>query len=169
MTTNAPRRAFSQATEHLDSCQLSTALTRELALSLSEMLAGSEPWASLKFSAASLANYLLRDDAALRRYAISVDGNLAGVICIRHPWLRGPYIELLGMSPGYRGRGIGKQVLAWAETEARYEAKNLWVIASSFNHQALNFYQGQGFYPIGPIQGLVAPGFDEILLRKPLD
>jgi hypothetical protein len=56
--------------------------------------------------------------------------------------------------------------LAWAETEARRESKNLWVLTSSFNHQALKFYQGLGFYPIGPIQGLVSPEHDEILLRK---
>jgi ribosomal protein S18 acetylase RimI-like enzyme len=56
--------------------------------------------------------------------------------------------------------------LAWAETEARRESKNLWVLTSSFNHQALKFYQSLGFHPIGPIRDLVTPGYDEILLRK---
>jgi ribosomal protein S18 acetylase RimI-like enzyme len=133
------------------------------------MLSTSEPWVSLKFSATSLAGYLTREDAALRRYVVSVDGNLAGVICVRHPWLRGPYIELLGVFPDYRGKGLGKQVLAWVETEARRESKNLWVLTSSFNHQALSFYQGLGFCQIGPIQGLVSPEYDEILLRKNLE
>ena len=148
---------------------MSSPLTDEQARAVAEMLAVSEPWASLKFSATSLASYLTRDDAALRRYLISVDDKLAGVICVRHPWLRGPYIELLGLSPNHRGKGIGKQVLTWAETEARRESKNLWVVASSFNHQALDFYQRLGFYPIGPIQGLVTPEHDEILLRKCLN
>ena len=163
---NTPRKAFSKAVENLDSCQLSTPMTNEQVLAVAEMLSISEPWIRLKFSAASLASYLIREDAALRRYVVSAEGNLAGVICIRHPWLRGPYSELLGLFPDYRGKGIGKQVLAWAETEARCEAKNLWVVASSFNHQALSFYQRLGFYPIGPIQGLVTPEYDEILLRK---
>ena len=140
--------------------------TAEQALVVAEMLSTSEPWISLKFSANSLANYLMRDDAALHRYVVSVEGELAGVICVRHPWLRGPYIELFGVFPDYRGKGIGKLVLAWVEAEACREAKNLWVLTSSFNHQALNFYQGLGFYPIGPIQGLVSPEHDEILLRK---
>jgi ribosomal protein S18 acetylase RimI-like enzyme len=130
------------------------------------MLAVSEPWASLKFSSSSLANYLLRDDASLYRYLVTVDGQMAGIICLRHPWLRGPYIELFGISPDCRGKGIGKQVLAWAEQEARREAKNLWVVASSFNQQALNFYQGFGFTRIGAIEGLITPEHDEILLRK---
>jgi ribosomal protein S18 acetylase RimI-like enzyme len=166
MSMSTPRKAFSKAMENLADCQLSSSLTNEQALAIAQMLSASEPWMTLKFSAGSLANYLTRDDASLRRYAVSVDGNLAGVICVRNPWLRGPYIELLGFFPNYRGRGIGKQVLAWVEAEARYESKNLWVAASSFNQQALDFYQRLGFYPIGPIQGLVTPEHDEILLRK---
>ncbi len=166
MTTNTPQKAFSKSIENLDGCQLSTPLTNEQALAAAKLLSISEPWVSLKFSITGLANYLTRDDAALRRYVISVDDKLVGVICVRHPWLRGPYIELLGLFPNYRGKGLGKQVLAWAETEARRESRNLWVVASSFNHQALNFYQSLGFYPIGPIQGLVTPEHDEILLRK---
>jgi GNAT superfamily N-acetyltransferase len=168
MSANTPQKAFSNPLEELDGCRLSTPFTDAQALAVAEMLSSSEPWMSLNFSAGSLASYLMRDDAALRRYVVSVDGNLAGVICVRHPWLRGPYIELLGVFPDYRGKGLGKQVLAWVETEARRESKNLWVLTSSFNHQALNFYQNLGFYPIGPIQGLVSPEHDEILLRKNL-
>jgi diamine N-acetyltransferase len=166
MTTHTPQKAFSQSHEALEGCRLSILLAREQAEAIAEVLAVSEPWASLNFSATSLANYLMRDDAALRRYAVFVDDQLIGVFCVRTPWLRGPYIELLGLFPDSRGKGIGKQLLVWAETEARREAKNLWVLTSSFNHQALEFYQSQGFYPIGPIQGLVSPEHDEILLRK---
>lgn len=166
---NAPQKAFSKSIENLAGCQLATPFTSKQARAVAEMLALSEPWLSLKFSATALANYLLRDDPALRRYAISADGALVGVICVRYPWLRGPYIELLGLSPSQRGKGLGRQVLAWAESEARREAKNLWVLTSSFNHQALDFYLGLGFSPIGPIQGLVSPEHDEILLRKSLD
>lgn len=166
MTTNTAPKMFGKATEELDGCQLSSPVSNEQALVIAEMLAISEPWLSLKFGATALAKYLMRDDAALHRYAIAVEGKPVGVICVRYPWLRGPYIELIGVSPNQRGKGIGKQVLAWAEAEASREAKNLWVLTSSFNHRALKFYQSNGFHPIGPIQGLVTPEHDEILLRK---
>jgi diamine N-acetyltransferase len=166
--TTSQQKAFSLAAEDLADCRISISLTAQDARAIAEVLASSEPWATLEFSSASLANYLTRDDAALRRYAVSVAGELAGVICIRYPWLRGPYIELLGLFPACRGKGVGKQLLAWAETEARREAGNLWVVTSSFNHQALSFYQRLGFRPIGPIGGLVSPEHDEILLRKRL-
>ncbi len=160
---------FTQPVEHLDGCRLTTPLSEAEAQAVAAMLAASEPWATLRFSAAALAAYLTREDPALRRYLISVEGRPAGVICVRHPWLRGPYIELLGMFPEQRGRGLGRRVLAWAEAEARREAKNLWLVVSSFNHQALGFYHSLGFSPIGTIPGLVSPGHDEILLRKALD
>lgn len=162
----APLKAFSRDIESLTSCRLSKNLTSEQSLEIAEMLSISEPWKTLNFSVSSLANYLMREDPSLHRYGVSADGNLVGIICVRHPWLRGPYIELLGLFPNAREKGIGKQLIGWAEIEARRESKNLWVIASSFNKQALDFYQHLGFYPIGPIQGLVTPEQDEILLRK---
>ena len=161
-----PQKAFSRNLECLESCQLTKNLTSEQSFEIAEMLSNSEPWKTLKFSVSSLANYLMRDDISLSKYCVSADGNLVGVICVRHPWLRGPYIELLGIFPNARGKGIGMQLIGWAETEARRESKNLWVVASSFNHQALGVYRHLGFYPIGPIQGLVTPEHDEILLRK---
>ncbi len=163
---NKPQRAFGNPVEQLDGCLLSSPPTLEQAQEIAAMLAVSEPWLSLKLSAAALEGYLSREDAALRRYVISVDGGVAGVICLRHPWLRGPYIELLGLSTVHRGKGLGRQVLAWAESEARREAKNLWVLTSSFNLQAQSFYRNLGFLPIGNIEGLVSPEHDEILLRK---
>jgi len=169
MTLTPPQKAFSKTIEFLESCQLSTAFTSEQAQEIALMLSNSEPWIRLSFSAASLANYLTREDPSLRRYAISDRDNLMGVICVRYPWLRGPYIELLGLFPNCRGKGVGKQVLSWAETEARRESKNLWVLTSSFNQPAISFYQRQGFYLIGTIQGLVTPEYDEILLRKCLE
>lgn len=168
MTTQSPHMAFCKNIEILESCQLSTPLTKVQEQEIAEMLSTSEPWVTLNFSSVSLASYLAREDSSLHRYIVTVDDNLAGVICIRFPWLRGPYIELLGVSPDYRGKGIGKQLLTWAEIEARRESKNLWVLTSSFNQNALDFYLKQGFYPIGPIQGLVSPEHDEILLRKRL-
>ena len=160
---------FSKPVERLPGCELSTPLSAEQAQSIAAMLAASEPWTTLNFSAAALEKYLTRDDPALHRYLISVEGRPAGVICVRYPWLRGPYLELLGVAPELRGKGTGKQVLGWVESEARRGAKNLWVVASYFNREALRFYERLGFHPIGTIPGLVMPDYDEILLRKRLD
>jgi len=157
---------FSQTSVPLTGCVLTRSLSTADAELLSSEFAASEPWLTLGVSSLGLKNYLLREDASLYRYTVRVDDNLAGLICLRYPWLRGPYIELLGLIDTYRGRGIGTQLLKWAETEARYQNNNLWLATSSFNHQALKFYEQHGFKQIGRIEGLVHPDYDELLLRK---
>jgi ribosomal protein S18 acetylase RimI-like enzyme len=67
----------------------------------------------------------------------------------------------------FRAIRLGAGILAWFEPEAlRLEARNLWVRAASFNARALRFYKSHGFRPAATLSGLVAEGYDEILLRK---
>lgn len=157
---------FSNTSVTLASCVLSRALSVADAELLSDSFAASEPWLTLGISASGLKNYLLRDDANLYRYTVRINNQVAGVICLRYPWLRGPYIELLGLTAAYRGQGIGTQLLNWAETEARQQNNNLWLVTSSFNQLALAFYVHHGFEQIANIDGLVHPDYDELLLRK---
>ena len=91
-------------------------------------------------------------------------GLVLGRIVMR---LRGPYLELLALLPKAQGQGVGASILAWFEQEAlKLGARNLWVCASSFNTDALRFYGRHGFHPAATLPGLVADGYDEILLRK---
>ena len=136
---------------------------------LAEAIATLSPWSDLSFTAAGLEAYLTRPDPALFRYAVLSDGALAGVIGIRSPWLRGPYLEQLAILPGFQGRGIGRELLDWMEERAAGRAKNLWVLASDFNAGALRFYEAHGFERIAPLADLVRPGYGEIMLRKRLD
>jgi ribosomal protein S18 acetylase RimI-like enzyme len=168
---NESHKLFSRPVETLEDCLLTNGMSEGDAAVLGAMLGGIDPWLALGISPKALAGYLLRDDPALRRYVVRVGDfdEIIGVICIRYPWLRGPYIELLGLSDGYQGKGLGWQILRWVESEARREARNLWVVTSSFNHKAQDFYRRHGFYEIGPLKGLVSRNADEILFRKDWD
>jgi|GEM_PF-295130 len=149
-------------------------------------LAALDPWRTLGSTAAGLGAYLTAEDPALHRFvvearavdngvgggesvevdvagavAVAVGGNPVGIICLRDPWLRGPFIELLAvMLPG---QGYGATVLAWA---AAHAGANLWSTVSTFNHGARNFYRRIGFVEVVEMEGLVRPGFDDILLRR---
>ena len=165
--TDLPR-PFTEFLIHLPRCILTRAVSEAEANQLGGQLAALDPWRTLGFSPAALAGYLLRDDPALHRYAVQVEESLAGVVCVRYPWLRGPYIELLGLAGGFQGQGLGRELLAWVESAALPVASNVWVAASSFNERALAVYRRAGFEPVGVIEGLVREEMNEILLRKRL-
>ena len=143
-------------------------ISRSDADMLAAGLAAIEPWRRLQFATSSLAGYLTREDPAANRFAIREGDALIGVIAVREPWLRGPYLELLGLLPPAQGRGIGKVVMTWFETQAPRSASNLWVLCSDFNAGALAFYEQNGFRRVTVIESLVGEGFNEILLRKRL-
>jgi diamine N-acetyltransferase len=135
---------------------------------IAEQLAGMDPWLTLGYSPPTLHAYLMRDDPALHRYALEYSGDLAGLFCVRHPWLFGPHLELLAIFPDYQGHGIGRDILDWVGNQAHPWARNLWVLASSFNAGARRFYRRHGFIEITSLADLVQPGSDEFLLRKVL-
>ena len=95
-------QAFSKPIVLLTGCTLTRSLSLTDIELLSSEFAASDPWRTLGVSALVLKNYLLREDASLYRYAVRVENNLAGICCLRYPWLHGPYIELLGLIESYR-------------------------------------------------------------------
>lgn len=135
---------------------------------LGARLAAMDPWKRLGYGAEPLGRYLAAADPCLKRFAVQHQQETVAVVCIRYPWLRGPYLELLAVFPGNQGQGVGQAILAWFEEQARPSEKNLWTMTSEFNHRARRFYQAAGFVEIAPVADLVADGCNEILLRKTL-
>ena len=136
---------------------------------LAEALAAIPPWSTLGSSADALTQNLQAEEPGTQRYAIVVDSTLAGVLSVRLPWLKGPYIELLAILPGFQRHGIGTAVLSFVEAEAkRLGARNVWVCGSQFNKDALHFYKRNGFCEVASLPDLVTDGFAETLLRKTL-
>lgn len=158
------------AAEHLLSgaVRLAPLLAAADAAAIAAMLVNLDPWRTLGYRSDQLTRYLLRADPALHRFRILDREALIGVLCVRYPWLRGPYIELVGITPQARGSGLGSAIVGWVETEVLGEAGNLWACVSAGNQAARHFYAGRGFCEIAPIDDLVSRGHAEILLRKRL-
>jgi ribosomal protein S18 acetylase RimI-like enzyme len=152
----------------LDNCDLVTGLTVADATNLSDALASMSPWKELGMEAVTLNAYLLKEDASLLKLSIRVSDCLAGVLMLRIPWLRGPYLELFCVLPKYQGSGIGRSALKHIMNRASKKYPNIWVCASEFNDSALRFYEHQGFTRICVIDELVTPNHNEILLRRRL-
>ena len=165
---NTSRRPFMQNRVALARCSLRSGLSRVEADSLAAEFAAMDPWLTLCFQPRILSRYFMRDDSALHRYAVLCGCDIAGVVCIRYPWLRGPYIEFIGLLSNSQGQGVGGELLAWVEAEVADHAQNIWVVTSKFNERALHVYKKAGYKVLCQIDGLVAEDKDELLLRKKL-
>ena len=89
------------------------ALEPEEAHTIAATLAGIDPWLTLGTSAESLARGLQSTHPDVTRYLAVRNGVTQGLVGIRHPWLRGAYIELFAVlpsRPGPRGRAGGPGV-----------------------------------------------------------
>jgi diamine N-acetyltransferase len=165
-TTVSP---FSEDTYSLPPLTLQSLQLSEAVL-ISKTLAAMDPWKRLGFSATALNCYLIGPDPALNRFAVQdYSQETVGVVCMRSPWLRGPYLELLAVFPTAQGRRIGQTILYWIEKQARLTANNIWAVTSEFNTRARQFYRAANFVEIAPLENLVANGYNEILLRKVLE
>lgn len=136
------------------------------AQTLADQFAAMLPWSRYPFSAKALASYLAAQEPGAPRYAIQADGALAGALGLRLNWLRGPYVQFLAILPEHQGHGAGRAVLSQLIADARAGGdRNVWVAASSFNAEAIRFYERLGFARVALLDGLVQDGIDEVLLR----
>jgi len=136
---------------------------------LGEAFAAIDPWAAYAYPATSLAAFFASQEPGAPRFLFTLGSEIAGAVGLRLGWLRGPYIQFLGLLPKFQRRGLGSMVLAWVEHEARSAGnRNLWVAASQINGDALRFYERHGFAQVAKLDDLVYDGRTEILLRKRL-
>ncbi|HET6388187.1 GNAT family N-acetyltransferase [Hyphomicrobium sp.] len=144
-------------------------MTAEAAQILAEALAQIDPWAHYAYTEARLAAALCEDEPGAQHFQIRVEGALAGAMIIRRRWLRGPYLQFLGLLPAFQRHGVGSAALSWFEGQARDDgARNLWVAATHFNVAAQTFYERHGFVCVATLDDLIADGTAEILFRKRL-
>lgn len=157
-------------TVRLEALTLSDKETSADLETLAAAMAGMSPWSHYPMSAAALRRYLTAQEPGAPRYGLRVGGVLAGAVGVRLAWLRGPYLQMLAVTPDFQAQGLGRLVLGWMEREARLAGeRNLWVCASDFNAAALHFYEAHGFHRVASLDGLVVEHVAEILLRKRLD
>lgn len=144
-------------------------MTATAAGTLGPALSCIDPWHHYRYTSEALTAFLANPGADEARFTINAERALAGAISVKRNWLRGPYLQFLGVLPAFQRQGIGGQVLDWFEREARRgSAQNLWIAASDFNTSALKFYESHGYVRTALLSDLVAEGTAEILLRKRL-
>jgi diamine N-acetyltransferase len=136
---------------------------------LGDIFSKIDPWASYPISAAYLSEYLSTIEPGAPRFALMSGADVIGAVGLRLNWLRGPYLQFIGIVPAFQNRGLGSRFLTWMESTARagYE-RNLWVCASDFNNGGIKFYERHGFVRVADLDGLLREGRQEVLFRKRL-
>jgi [ribosomal protein S18]-alanine N-acetyltransferase len=128
------------------------------------MMAESEPWITLRrdFNAA----FHLTSDPTKEVYVARAGRELAGHIVVNMAGPFAGYIQALVVASPWRSRGIGAQLLKFAEQRIFQESPNVFLCVSGFNARAQQFYARLGYEQIGELKNYVIAGESEFLMRK---
>lgn len=131
-----------------------------------QLMAGSEPWITLR-------QEIQQCRAALRRPGVELfvarEADQAVGFILIHPYgcAGSAYITSIAVAEGARGKGIGAQLLGFAERQAAGR-RFIFLCVSSFNHRAQELYYRLGYERVGEIPNYIIEGHSELLLCKRL-
>jgi len=128
------------------------------------LMSSLEPWVTLKRNYDTSLKIIT--DPAREVYLALAGEEIAGfTILVMHGALVG-YIQSICVAPEWRNKGIGSQLMTFAEGRIFKEASNAFIMVSSFNPDAKRLYHRLGFETIGELEDYIIPGQSEFLLRK---
>ncbi len=129
------------------------------------LMASTDPWRAL--GRTSEHTYRNVTNPQSEAYVALETGQVVGVIvlAINIPLVKG-YICGLAVKAECRGRGIGRQLLTFAEDRIARFSPNVFLTVSSFNTGAQRFYERAGYERIGELKEFLIPGASEWLMRK---
>jgi len=129
-----------------------------------DFLISSEPWITLGLTFDMAMQRLT--DPTREVYVATVSEQIVGVLIL---YLNGTfkgYIQLIGVHPDWRCRGIGTKLIHWAEEKIFRDSPNVFLCVSSFNLHAQDLYDRLGYRRVGELTDFVVKGHSEFLMRK---
>jgi ribosomal-protein-alanine N-acetyltransferase len=128
------------------------------------MMAGSEPWITLKRTAADVIQII--EDEASEVHVAKMQNEVIGFAIIKMKGAFIGYIQSIVINPAHRGKGIGNRFIGYLERRILSEQPNVFICVSSFNHEAKKLYERLGYETIGRLKDYIVKDHDEILMRK---
>lgn len=129
-----------------------------------DFMVASEPWVTLGLSFEAALSRLL--NPAREVWVAILEEQIVGVMILDLAGVLNGYIQILAVPPQSRGRGVGAQMITWAEERIFRQSPNAFLCVSSFNSRAQKFYERLGFQRVGEFPDFLTVGHAEILLRK---
>jgi ribosomal-protein-alanine N-acetyltransferase len=160
-------RAYAASNIHgLSTVVISDALDHEREWA-ARLMAASEPWITIGRNVDETRDLLGASDARL--FIARRQSEPCGFLLIRpRGVVYSPYIASLAVSEQDRGKGIGTQLLQFAEDLYRSESNHLFMCVSSFNTRAKELYDRLGYTVVGEFKDYAMAGASEYLLYKRL-
>lgn len=134
------------------------------ALACAQFMAASEPWLTLRASREELVHRLTAP--AREVYVGTIQEELAGVLILNLEGVLNGYIQTIAVHPKWQCRGIGTQLIQFAEERIFAQSPNVFLCVSSFNLHAQRLYERLGYERVGELRDFVVAGHDEYLMRK---
>jgi ribosomal protein S18 acetylase RimI-like enzyme len=129
-----------------------------------QIMSQSEPWLTLGRD--YKASYKTISDPIKEVYLAATEETIAGFIIINMTGAFIGYIQSVCVDAEWRGRGIGTQLIRYAEERIFQSVPNVFICVSSFNKGARKLYERLGYSVIGELQDYIISGASELLLRK---
>lgn len=128
------------------------------------IMANTDPWITLK------RNYeqcLQAFEGNFREVFVAKEkGVVLGFIILQMQGTFKGYIQTVAVAENARNKGIGSQLICFAEEKILRTSPNIFICVSLFNHQAQKLYKRLGYEEVGILKDFIVNGFDEILMRK---
>ena len=128
------------------------------------MMAASEPWITLK---RGYVESLAIVEGREREVHVALEGGqLQGFLILNMSGAFAGYIQTVCVAPEARSRGIGTQLVRFAEARIFRESPNVFLCVSSFNPRARALYRRLGYVRVGDLKDYLVPGHSETMFRK---
>ena len=128
------------------------------------LMAGTDPWITLGRGYDSSLRVI--QDPSREVYVAEDEAGLAGfiILCMAGAFIG--YIQTVLVAPDRQGKGIGSQLVAFAEDRIFAESPHAFLCVSSFNPRARQLYERLGYQYVGELTDYIVRGHSELLFRK---
>lgn len=131
------------------------------------LMASSEPWITFQRDLDACRQVLNRPGTEL---FVARDGNsqkLGFILLASHGLAGSPYIASIAVSPEAQGESVGSQLMQFTERHF-YDRSHLFLLVSSFNSRAQQFYRRHGYEFVGELKDYIVTGHSELIFHKRL-
>ena len=128
------------------------------------LMSGTDPWITL--GRGYEASLRIIKDPSREVYVATDESGIAGflILCMVGAFIG--YIQTVVVAPDRRGKGIGSQLVGFAENRIFRHSPNVFLCVSSFNTPARRLYERLGYEYVGELTDYIVPGHSELLFRK---